>query len=210
MRYLLIVALLLGGYLCGCITTGFFIGKIYGMDIRSKGSGNVGTTNALRTLGWKAGLLTFVGDCLKALIPTLLVRLFLYTDVPYYNYILVLITGLGVVLGHNFPFHLKFKGGKGIAVTAGVIVASTNWITVAIGLPIFIIIVALTRYVSVGSLIVALIMPIYTLIMWRGYPYFAAMLCLAIAFTVLAYIKHAQNIKRLFNGTENKLSFSKK
>ena len=189
--------LLLIGYIFGCFSTGYFVGKMYGMDIRSSGSGNVGTTNALRTLGAKAGLITFLGDVLKALIPTLLVR---YT----------LMIGLGVVMGHNFPFYLRFKGGKGIAVSAGVIIATTNWIVILVGLVIFVAIVAITRYVSVGSLIIVWYIPLYTIYHYHSSTYFIAMLIVSLIFTILAYIKHSANIKRLLQGTENKLNFSKK
>jgi len=98
------------GYGFGCFSTGYVVGKANKIDIRKYGSGNAGTTNALRILGWKAGIITFLGDAIKALIPVLLVRYFLQGD--SYGQLLSLYTGLGVVLGHNFPFWLNFKGGK--------------------------------------------------------------------------------------------------
>ena len=209
-QYITMAILLIVGYAFGCFSTGYFVGKVYGVDIRSSGSGNVGTTNALRTLGPKAGLLTFLGDLFKALIPTLIVRFFLFQGNTELNYLYSITVGLGVVMGHNFPFYLHFKGGKGIAVTAGVIIATTNWIVVAIGLPVFILAVAITKYVSVGSLIVVWIVPIYTLYYFTGSTYFVEMLVISLIFTALAYMKHTANIKRLLNGTENKLNFSKK
>ena len=115
--------------------------------------------------------------------------------------LLSLYTGLGVVIGHNYPVWLKFQGGKGIAATAGAIVAIDPLI-IPFGLPIFVITVALTRYVSVGSLIIAIMFPTWIAIRYPGQVH---MLIVALAYTVLAFIKHSSNIKRLFNGTENKL-----
>ncbi len=195
------IVLCLGlGYLFGCFSTGYIIGKMKKVDIRNYGSGNSGTTNALRTLGAKAGIITLVGDMLKAIIPILLIRHLLFKDESYVQ-LLTLYAGLGVVLGHNYPFWLKFKGGKGIAATSGVMLAFDPWI-VPVGLPLFVISVALTRYVSVGSLIVAVLFPTWVYIF---YPKELHMLIVALIFMTLAFIKHRSNIKRLLNGTENKL-----
>ncbi len=188
------------GYLFGCFSTAYFIGKMNKVDIRKYGSGSAGTTNALRTLGAKAGIITLLGDMLKAILPILLVRLLIFKDVDYVP-LLSLYAGLGVVLGHNYPVWLGFKGGKGIAATAGVMVAFDPWI-IPVGLPLFAISVALTRYVSVGSLLVAVMFPIWIYIF---YPDQLHMLIVALVFMVLAFIKHRSNIKRLMNGTENKL-----
>ena len=206
-----IAVLIVIGYGFGCFSTGYFVGKMYGIDIRNSGSGNVGTTNALRTLGKKAGLLTFLGDFLKALIPCLIVFFIFSSRENHACYLYTLCIGLGVVLGHNYPFYLHFKGGKGIAVTAGVIVASSlDWRFVGAGLVIFITVVAVTRYVSLGSLIVVWLIPLYTIIFYRDTPYFIATLCISLLFTVSGYNKHRSNIKRLLNGTENKLTAKKK
>ena len=112
------------GYFCGCISSGYIVGKISHIDIRDKGSGNAGTTNVLRTLGKLPALLTFAGDLFPAIIPVLVLRLVLDTPVDWY--LLCLYMGLGVVLGHNYPFYLKFKGGKGIAVTSAVILSTAH------------------------------------------------------------------------------------
>jgi glycerol-3-phosphate acyltransferase PlsY len=188
------------GYLFGCFSTGYIIGKRKKVDIRNYGSGNSGTTNALRTLGAKAGAITLIGDMLKAIIPILLIRYLFFKDESYVQ-LLTLYAGLGVVLGHNYPFWLKFKGGKGIAATSGVMVAFDPRIT-PVGLPLFVISVALTRYVSVGSLLLAVLFPAWVYIF---YPKELHMLIVALVFMVLAFIKHRSNIKRLLNGTENKL-----
>lgn len=195
-----IILCLLFGYAFGCFSTGYFMGKLNKVDIRQYGSGNVGTTNALRTLGAKAGAITLLGDSLKAIIPMVLVRFLFLKDYDY-NLLLTLYTGFGVVLGHNYPVWLKFKGGKGIAATGGVMIAFDPLI-VPFALPIFIAIVALTRYVSLGSLFVAVFLPVWIFI---RYPGDLHMLILSLAFMVVAFIKHTANIKRLLNGTENKI-----
>ncbi len=214
---LFIILSIVTGYLFGCFSTGYIVGKMSGHDIRSEGSGNIGTTNALRTMGAKGGALTFAGDLLKTFIPTLVVRFVVCPFMEYSDgmtYMMTLVIGLGVVIGHNFPFYLKFKGGKGIAVSAAVIVASssnsvTGWIMIAAGLLIFILIVAVTRYVSLGSLIVVWYFPVYTVLHYRNWSGFAGLLILSLAFTGLAYFKHAGNIRRLLDGTERKLGMGK-
>ena len=123
-------------YLLGSISFSIIFSKKFaGFDVREKGSGNAGTTNVLRTLGKLPALITFVGDIAKAVIPILIIRIFFATADNWY--LLCLYCGLGVVLGHNYPYYLKFKGGKGIAVSAAVILASaTNsvrgWIMIGI------------------------------------------------------------------------------
>lgn len=213
------VIFLLVGYGFGSFSTGYVVGKMSGHNIQSEGSGNIGTTNALRTMGAKGGALTFAGDLLKAFIPTLLVRFVFCPNMGYgpeMTYLMTMVIGLGVVIGHNFPFYLHFKGGKGIAVSAAVIVASssnstTGWIMIGIGLALFIIVVAITRYVSLGSLIVVWYFPVYVILQYRdiGNPMFIGLLALALVFTLLAYVKHAGNIKRLLNHTERKLGEKK-
>jgi len=195
-----IIASLIFGYIFGCFSTGYFIGKLYKVDIRKYGSGNVGMTNALRTLGAKAGLITLLGDLIKAVIPMLLVKYLILKDSDYIE-LLTLYTGLGVVLGHNYPVWLKFKGGKGIAATSGVLIAFDPLI-VPFGLPFFILIVAVTKYVSLGSLFIATFFPIWIAIRHPGDIH---MLIVALVFMILAYIKHRSNIKRIIDGSENKI-----
>jgi len=196
-----IIICILFGYLFGCFSTGFFIGKINKIDIREYGSKSSGTTNALRTLGAKAAILTLVGDLIKAVIAVLLVRFVIFHDFPEYVKLLSLYTGFGVVMGHNYPVWLRFKGGKGIAATGGAMVAFDPWI-IPVGLPIFVISIAITKYVSVGSLLVTLTFPIWVAVRNPGEIH---MLLVAFAYTISAFIKHSSNIKRLINGTENKI-----
>ena len=194
------------GYLCGCISSGYLVGKIYHIDIRDTGSGNAGTTNVLRTLGKLPALITFAGDLAKAIIPIVIIRCIFQGEMEY---LLCLYFGLGVVLGHNFPFYLHFKGGKGIAVTAAVVLSAAHPIMIPIGLVIFISVVALTRYVSLGSLFVAWYIPANTLVFHRSDQLFVHMMVISLLFTILAYVQHRQNIVRLIHGTENKLGAKK-
>ncbi|GAA4653404.1 glycerol-3-phosphate 1-O-acyltransferase PlsY [Anaerocolumna aminovalerica] len=198
--FIKILICLVLGYCFGCISTGYIVGKANKIDIRKYGSGNAGTTNALRTLGWKAGLLTFLGDAIKAILPILLIRLVIFPDYEALN-LLMLYTGLGAVLGHNFPFWLHFKGGKGIAATGGVMLAY-DWRLAVAALVVFLIIVVVTRYVSLGSLVISTLLPIWIIIFYPGNLH---MIIVGIIFTLSAFIKHRSNIKRLMSGTENKI-----
>lgn len=197
------IVCLVVGYFCGCISSGYFVGKFFKKDIRELGSGNAGTTNVLRNFGVIPAIITFVGDLAKAFVPILLIRFCFSTPEDWY--LLCLYCGLGVVLGHNYPFYLGFKGGKGIAVTAAVVMSACHPIMIPIGLAIFIIVVALTRYVSLGSLFVAWYIPASTLIWYRQAPYFAHAMVISLLFAAFAYFQHRQNIVRLLHGTENKL-----
>ena len=188
------------GYCCGCFSTSYVIGKANHIDIRKYGSGNAGTTNALRTLGMKAGILTFLGDALKAIIPILFMALVVYQNDDKMH-LLTLYTGLGVVLGHNFPFWLNFRGGKGIAATSGVMLAF-DWRLGLAAMLVFILVVGLTRYVSLGSLLISILFPIGILVLYTGDLH---MLLVSFVFTISAFIKHRTNLQRLLHGTENKL-----
>ena len=195
-----IILSLMFGYLFGNFSTAFFVGKLNKIDISKYGSGNMGTTNALRTLGAKAGAITLIGDCLKAVAAVLLVKLVFLGNDPQAE-LFALYTGLGVVVGHNYPFWLKFKGGKGMAATGGVL-AALDPLIIPIGLPIFVLIVAVTRYMSLGSIFVAILCPVWIAIRFPGNIH---MLIVAIVFMALAIFKHRTNIKRLMNGTESKI-----
>lgn len=196
------------GYFCGCISSGYFVGKFYHIDIREEGSGNAGTTNVLRTLGKFPALITFVGDIAKAAVPLLIVRFVFGT--PEEWYLACLYTGLGVVLGHNYPFYMGFKGGKGIAVTAAVVMFTSHPLMVPIGIIVFVSVVAISHYVSLGSLFVAWYIPVNTLILYNKDSQFLHMMVVSLIFTALAYFQHRQNIVRIFKGTENKLWGNKK
>ena len=203
------ILLLIIGYFIGNIETGYIFGKIHKMDIRNYGSGNAGATNTLRVLGAKAGLVVFLGDFCKSLIPCLVVR-FIFRDDISLSYIYMLYIGLGVVLGHNFPFYLGFKGGKGVASTAGIIMALDIRIAV-VCLIVFIITVAITRYVSLGSIFVMIIligMSHFFVKFSYGFGEGASPMefrLLTAAVGLLSIFMHRANIKRLLGGTENKI-----
>ena len=198
------------GYFIGIFQTGYFYGKKNGIDIREHGSGNAGTTNTMRTLGKKAGIITFFGDCFKAVLAVVLVWLIFRGKYPEQVCILELYAGFGAVLGHNFPFYLKFQGGKGIACTAGVII-SVCPMAAPICLVLFAGAVLITKYVSVGSILVVCAYLIQTLIFnylgWFGLSG-AGLIefnIVTACFTLMAIWRHRANIVRLMNGTENKI-----
>lgn len=206
------------GYLFGIIQTAYIYGRLHGIDIRQHGSGNSGTTNALRVLGKKAGLIVFLGDLLKGVVACSLTHIILdmvnLPGVSDNKYLFVLYMGFGVVLGHNFPFYMQFKGGKGIAATSGMIIGLWDWRLIVILLAVFIISVAVTKYVSVGSiLIMSGFFILYTIFAIMGDYNFAERSKLIESIVVagviagLAIFRHRANIKRLIAGTENKLSF---
>lgn len=194
------------GYLCGCLNFGYFIGKLHHIDIRNEGSGNTGSTNVLRTLGVVPCIFTFVGDLAKAIIPVIIIRILFHGEMEY---LMTLACGLAIVIGHNYPFYLGFKGGKGIAVTAAVVIAGCNPLIIPPGLIIFLVVVAVTRYVSLGSLIVVWYVTINTLIWHRADHDFPYMLILSLLFAAFGYFQHRQNIVRLIHGNENKLGAKK-
>lgn len=194
------VLLLLIGYCFGMFQTGYIYAKKNGIDIRACGSGNAGSTNVLRVMGLKAGAITFAGDFLKSLIPCLAVKLIFKENTDA----MVLWTGLGVVLGHDFPFWLNFKGGKGIASSLAIAFV-LDWRLGLLALAVWILIVLTTKYVSLGSIIALLVFLIYVCIKYDSVE------CRIPAFilTALAIIRHSSNIKRLAKGNENKITFRK-
>ena len=198
-----ILVCVLCGYACGCVSFGFLVGKYNHVDLRNYGSGNIGATNTIRTLGKKAGAIAYIGDVLKAMIPMLLVRFVIFKDLEYAE-LLEMYTGLGVVLGHNFPFWLKFKGGKGIAVTSGVMATFAPF-----GIPLylasFVIAVGITKYVSVGSLVIATIFPIWVGVTRYQRPHYVHILIICVVFTLMAFYRHKTNLIKIKNGNENKI-----
>ncbi len=197
-----IILCLLVGYLFGNFSTAYVIGKLHHVDIRNYGSGNAGTTNAIRTLGKKSGYLVFVGDFLKVLIPALFVRFVVFRGEEVAP-LMCQITGLGVVLGHCYPFWLHFKGGKGIATTSGAMLCS-DW-TCVFFLPVFAIIVAVSKYVSLGSMFVVFLFPVWTAVRYPENAYYVPMICVCCLYTVSGVFMHRANLRRLLNGTENKI-----
>ena len=193
---------LIVGYVFGNFSTAYVVGKLHGIDIRKYGSGNAGTTNAMRTLGKKAGAVVFLGDMLKIIIPAMILKLLIFPEEPYVT-LLCMILGLGAVYGHCYPVWLGFHGGKGIAVTAGAMIC-VDWRLLVFAIA-FAAIVAITKYVSVGSIFVVVVFPIYMAIVYLGEPYYAAMVAVACLYTISGIFMHRSNIVRLMNGTENKV-----
>ena len=208
------------GYVCGLFQTGYLVGKMNHMDIRKKGSGNAGTTNALRVLGWKAGAMTFFGDVLKC-VAAFLITYFMYRGSDRMP-LLAMYAGAGVTLGHNFPLYMNFKGGKGIAVMAGLVAVNSFWrlpaslLLIPVTLAFFLIPVAVTSYISVGSLAAYTVFLIEMVITgqmgWlrmdaaRCYELYGVLFLL----TALAWFRHRANLGRLAKGTENKFGTKKK
>ena len=180
-----------------------------GFDVREKGSGNAGTTNMLRSVRKKAAALTLVCDILKGVIAIGFAILIGFIFNAQDKAILVQIAGVAVVIGHTFPIFFGFKGGKGVATSLGVLIMS-NWQIGLICLAVAIVLIILTKMVSVGSCIAAILYPILTIfnhnyIVTEGSSYIAYSIILA----VIILFNHRSNIKRIFTGTENKISFKK-
>ena len=143
------------GYVFGLFQTAYIYGRLHGIDIRNYGSGNAGTTNTLRVFGTKAGLLVLVGDIMKCILAVVLVSYLFGTSHPGMVYLLKMYAAMGAIIGHNFPFYLKFKGGKGIAATAGLILSFHPYL-IPVGVILFFGVFFTTHYVSLGSLLVYL------------------------------------------------------
>ncbi|MBC6696182.1 glycerol-3-phosphate 1-O-acyltransferase PlsY [Terrisporobacter mayombei] len=200
LTYLIIIII---AYLLGNISTSYIVAKkLAGVDIRTQGSGNAGSTNVLRTLGKKAGAFTFAGDVLKGFIAVWMAKIIAYVlhiDVTICAYLAV----VAVVLGHNYPVFLGFKGGKGVATSLGSMLAM-NPVTALTCLGFFIIIVALTKYVSLGSILGIGLSPILMIINHNLKGVWVTLfLTISVAYT------HKENIKRLLNGTERKIGEKK-
>lgn len=201
------------GYVLGMFQTGYIYGKINHIDIRKHGSGNAGTTNALRTLGWKAGAITFLGDSIKCILAVGLARLIFADNMEVSLF--AMYAGLGVVLGHNYPCYLGFKGGKGIAASAGLIFAIHPLMFLSVAV-VFIFIVAVTKYVSLGSLIIMVLFLIEIIVYGQSGGFALTqnelyeLYIIGGVLVILAFWRHRANIKRLLSGTENKMNFGRK
>jgi acyl phosphate:glycerol-3-phosphate acyltransferase len=195
------------GYLLGSIPTGYLVAKARGIDIRTTGSGNIGATNAFRILGKRAGFFVLLVDALKGWLAVqvaaqLIAQLISSEPVEY----LRITAGITVILGHNFTCWLHFKGGKGIATSAGVLVALVPW-ALLIVLAIWIILFVATRYVSVGSIGGSFALPIAT---WFTTHHNLGLTLVMAVLGALAIFKHRRNIQRLLDGTENRFQFKKR
>ena len=198
-------------YLLGSISFSVIISKkLAGFDVREKGSGNAGATNVLRSVGKKGALLTLLGDALKGVVAILFAILVGAIAKNADKSLLVQIAGILVVIGHTFPIFFEFKGGKGVATALGVLLM-TNWKIGLICLVFALVLMILTKMVSMGSVGAAILFPVLTLFIQSNYTvsdgssYFIYSIILA----VLVAFNHRSNIQRILNGTENKISFKK-
>lgn len=188
------------GYLIGCVQSAYIVSKMWHKDIRKYGSGNLGSTNALRVLGKKAGAITFAGDILKAVLAYNICRI-IFNDS---SKVMGVYACAGVILGHDFPFYLKFKGGKGIAATIGMMLCIGGWpalIAYLIGGSA----VLISKYVSLGSIMFSALIPILLFI----FRYNSELIIISLFISVLNIYRHKANIKRIISGNENKLKFKK-
>ena len=198
-------------YLIGSISFSvIFSKKMAGFDVREKGSGNAGATNMLRSVGKKAAVLTLLCDALKGVVAIIFAIIVGAIAKESDKAVLVQIAGILVVVGHTYPVFFGFKGGKGVATALGVLLI-TNWKIGLICLVFALVIMALTRIVSAGSVVAAVLFPVLVLFMHTNYTisegssYFVYSIILA----VIVLFNHRSNIKRILSGTENKLSFKK-
>ncbi len=203
------------GYIFGQFLSGFFIGKSKDVDIRKQGSGNVGTTNTLRILGIRAGGVTLLLDALKSIFAVAVVWALYGGSHPEHIGLLMLYAALGAILGHDFPAYMKFKGGKGIATSFGMLIALyPKFLPVCF--VVFFVAFGITKYVSLGSILAAIAVIVQVIVFgqmgWLSYPKSDLLEAqiITVGIGLLAIYLHKSNIKRLLAGNENKLSFKSK
>lgn len=209
---LLLVAVI--SYLLGSLNFGVILSrKLKKEDVRDKGSGNAGTTNMLRSYGKVYGFLTIAGDILKVMVaiwiafkivPVTELKALLDTLDTNPQICLKSFAGLFAVIGHIFPCFFGFKGGKGVATSGGMVIF-VNWKIALILLAVFGVNLLVTKYVSLGSILMAVLYPVMIWLFYKD----IVLVCIALVFTLIVVIAHRENIKRLLNGTESKISFKK-
>ncbi len=191
---ILLGALVTTAYLIGSIPTGLILGKLYGIDVRTEGSGNIGATNLYRTVGRKVGIVTLIGDCCKGMIPVLVVKYNSMVPAEYAVWV-----GLAAFCGHVFSVFLKLKGGKGVATALGVFLALAP-LALAAAVGIFAVCMFIWRYVSLGSICAAATMPIAVALLGGS----RILLLVTSVIALIVIIRHHENIRRLMTGSENK------
>lgn len=203
---ILLIIYLLAAYLIGSIPTGYLFGRwLKGVDIRKQGSGNIGATNVFRVAGKVPGVIVLLLDITKGLIVvTLLADILFKAALPINQNLFKIILGLAIIAGHNWTVFLKFKGGKGVATSAGVLLGLEP-IAVLICFLIWILVFIITHYVSLSSIISALFLPLFTNLFYKS----PELIIFSLIIAVIGIYKHRSNIKRLLNGTESKISFKK-
>lgn len=189
----MLALLVAAAYLVGSVPTGLLLGKFYGVDVRKEGSGNIGATNLYRTIGRKVGIITLIGDCLKGVIPVLAVK---FSALPsdYAAWV-----GLSAFCGHVFSLFLKFKGGKGVATALGVFLALAP-MAVGVAVAVFAVLMFAWRYVSLGSICAAAVMPVAVTLLGGN----RSLVIVTLLIAAIVIIRHHENIRRLISGTENR------
>ena len=203
----LIVTIVAISYFLGAIPSGYLIGKLKGVDIRKQGSGNIGATNAFRILGAKAASVVLLADAFKGFLSCLLAPIIAteWTGVPISDdtaSLLMIIAGLGAILGHSFTFWLKFKGGKGIATSAGVFLTITP-LALGICLLVFSITIFLSRYVSLSSILAAICLPFSVYLIYHN----LLISSITVVIALLVIYRHRSNIKRITMFQSSRISF---
>ena len=189
-------------YFIGSLPTGYLFGRARGIDIRAAGSGNIGATNVFRTLGKGAGIAVLLIDALKGFVPA---KFLLFGITPETREYHSMLAGLFAILGHNYTCWLRFKGGKGIATSAGVLLALVPYgLLIALGT--WLVVLAFTRYVSLASICTAAVLPFGVWAVGNSLP----MIALSVVLGLLAIYKHRANIQRLLAGTEHRMGAKRK
>lgn len=204
-----LITLVLLSYLLGSIPTGYLVAKAKGVDIRSVGSGNIGATNVFRILGKGAGIFVLTADALKGALAVLVVAPVIWGEPPCHCHDHELVqaqgfAGISAILGHNYTCWLKFKGGKGVATTAGVFAALAPS-AFGIALATWLVVFAVSRYVSLASIVAAAALPLAVWLMGNG----ALLIGVSTALGALAIYKHKANLQRLLAGTESRIGAKK-
>lgn len=217
----LLATIIILSYLVGSIPTSIIISKaVRGIDIRNYGSGNAGGTNVMRVLGWKHGVLVIILDALKGVIAVVLIARLHYGVLPFQNVspfddftLVQIIAGISAVVGHIWTVFAGFRGGKGIATALGMLLMIIT-VDMLIAVGIFLIVVSISRYVSLGSIVSAMAVPLSMIfrenVLHTHIEGYNTLLPFVIGVSLLVIFTHRKNLVRLLNGTENKLSFSKK
>jgi len=206
--YILCGLLCLAAYLIGSIPSAVWVGKcFYGIDVREHGSGNAGTTNTIRVLGTKPGIIVFAIDMLKGFFAVSLAHFSSYVSgtEPFVN--LQLLLGIFAVTGHIFPLYARFKGGKGVATLFGMVIA-LHPLAALICFAVFIVVLSISKYVSLGSMTAGLTFPILIIFVFQIR--IPSLMVFAILASILLFVTHKKNIIRLLHHEENKFSFKKK
>jgi acyl phosphate:glycerol-3-phosphate acyltransferase len=193
--------LLVGGYLLGSVPTGYLIGRSYGIDIRTKGSGNIGAANILRVIGKGPAAVTLLLDAAKGFLPAILARRVCHLPSGW----IIIAIGLSAIIGHTFSIFLKFRGGKGVATSLGVLVGLSP-LTALFVLLVWLTVFAASRIVSFASLAAAVSLPP---LLWYLADRQPAFLAFGVLIAVLVFLAHRKNIKRLFSGQEPKVKWKK-